>query len=92
MMNKSNKNLLLISGFAITKLLLHFLSCTNYGFHRDEYLYLAEGQHLDWGFMEVPPLTPAIGWLVEMLLFLGVTPFSNPFPSINSSGFYPLIY
>lgn len=27
-----------------------------YELHRDEYLYLAQGHHLDWGFMEVPPL------------------------------------
>ncbi len=27
-----------------------------YELHRDEYLYLAEGLHPDWGFMEVPPL------------------------------------
>ena len=28
---------------------------TAYGLHRDEYLYLAYGRHLDWGFIEGPP-------------------------------------
>jgi hypothetical protein len=28
---------------------------TAYGLHRDEYLYLAYGRHLDWGFIEAPP-------------------------------------
>lgn len=31
------------------------LQDASYGLHRDEYLYLAEGQHLDWGYLEVPP-------------------------------------
>ncbi|MFK7936130.1 MAG: ArnT family glycosyltransferase [Saprospiraceae bacterium] len=46
---------------AITKLLLHFLTNTNYGLHRDEYLYVAESEHLSWGYMEVPPMIAVIG-------------------------------
>ena len=48
-------------GLAVIKLLVHFLTNTNYGLHRDEYLYLAEGDHLAWGYMEVPPLIAVIG-------------------------------
>lgn len=33
----------------------------NYGFHRDELLHLSASEHLDWGFMEFPPLIGAIG-------------------------------
>lgn len=29
---------------------------TDFGLHRDEYLYAAEGEHLQWGYMEVPPM------------------------------------
>lgn len=49
------------------KLLLHLGTNTNYGFHRDEYLYLVEGQHLAWGFMEIPPFTAFIAWLANAM-------------------------
>jgi len=42
--------------FAAVKLLGHLLTNTNYGLHRDEYLYLELGRHLGWGYMEVPPM------------------------------------
>jgi hypothetical protein len=34
--------------------------------HRDEFLYLAEGHHLAWGFMEVPPLLSVFAWLTHI--------------------------
>ena len=40
---------------------------SNYGLHRDEYLYLEEGRRLSWGFMEVPPMTPFFGWLAQLI-------------------------
>jgi hypothetical protein len=33
---------------------------TSYGLHRDELLYLAQGRHLDWGFLEAPPFIAAL--------------------------------
>lgn len=33
----------------------------------DEYLYLAEGRHLAWGFDEVPPAIPFLGWITYLL-------------------------
>jgi len=56
-----NKDLLLGLSLVFLKLLFHFFGNTNYGLHRDEYLYIDEGNHLAWGFMEVPPFTPFIG-------------------------------
>lgn len=55
---------------ASIKILIHVIVNSNsiFGLHRDEYLYLAEGDHLAWGFMEVPPLTPFIGWVTKGLL------------------------
>ncbi len=61
------KDQTLIYIFGGLKLLLHLLTNTNFGLHRDEYLYLDEGQHLAWGFFEVPPFTPFIGWLADLL-------------------------
>jgi hypothetical protein len=57
-----------ISILAAIKLVLHLLGQQAYGLHRDEYLYLSEGDHLAWGFLEVPPLVPALGKLARLLL------------------------
>jgi hypothetical protein len=54
------KHLILITSLATVKLVIQLLGNHNYGFHRDELLHLSVGQHLDWGYMEFPPL---IGWL-----------------------------
>ena len=62
-----NKNTILIFSFALLKLVIHFLTNTNYGLHRDEYLYFDEGQHLAWGFFEVPPMTPFLGAISDLL-------------------------
>lgn len=64
-MNKKLNQLIL--SFGAAKLLIHFFTNTNYHFHRDEYLYLSQGNHLSWGFMEVPPLVPFIGKIANLL-------------------------
>ena len=56
----------LIAGFAIFKLLIHLFTNSNYGLHRDEFLYLAEGQHLAWGYMEVPPMIAFLAKIVSL--------------------------
>jgi 4-amino-4-deoxy-L-arabinose transferase-like glycosyltransferase len=43
--------------FVVLKLLFHFLTNTNYELHRDAYLYIAQSDHLSWGYISVPPLT-----------------------------------
>jgi 4-amino-4-deoxy-L-arabinose transferase-like glycosyltransferase len=42
--------------FSLTKLVVHLITASNYGFQRDAYLYLAQSRHLDWGFFSTPPL------------------------------------
>lgn len=42
-----------------------FLQNSFYQPHRDEFLYLAEGQHMAWGYMEVPPLLSVFAWLTN---------------------------
>jgi hypothetical protein len=39
---------------------LHMLTNGQYGFHRDEWQFLSDAQHLDWGFVPYPPLTAAL--------------------------------
>ena len=40
--------------------LAHMLTNGQYGFHRDEWQFLSDAQHLDWGFVPYPPLTAAL--------------------------------
>jgi 4-amino-4-deoxy-L-arabinose transferase-like glycosyltransferase len=47
---------------------LHLATSSPYGFHRDELATLNDAQHMEWGFVAYPPLTPAVGHL-ELMLF-----------------------
>lgn len=40
----------------VSALVLHILAIQNYGYHGDELYYLAGTQHLDWGYVDHPPL------------------------------------
>ncbi len=42
---------------------LHLTVATRYGWHRDEFYYVASGRHLAWGYPDQPPLTPVIARL-----------------------------
>ncbi len=53
---------------AFIKLSIPFiLQSSYYEAHRDELLYLAEGNHMAWGYMEVPPLLSVFSWLTNLL-------------------------
>src|SRR5712692_382696 len=47
--------------------LLHLLTATRYGYFRDELYYLACSEHLDWGYIDQPPLIAFITWLARHL-------------------------
>jgi len=73
-------NYLLIGALAILKLFIHLLTNTNYDLHRDSFLYYSLGQHLDWGYVSVPPFIGFISWLSTCLF--GHTAFGlNFFPA-----------
>lgn len=55
--------LLAIIGFILPFLIID----PTYELHRDEYLYLEEGKHLAWGFMEIPPLLPFFSWISQAM-------------------------
>ncbi|NNE48410.1 MAG: hypothetical protein HKN37_17295 [Rhodothermales bacterium] len=56
---------LVVSGFSIVAILLLVAAQGSWGFHRDEFLYLAMGRHVDWGYWSNPPLIGALGWVAE---------------------------
>jgi 4-amino-4-deoxy-L-arabinose transferase-like glycosyltransferase len=56
--------------FAVLKLAAHILTTGSfgYGFFVDELYFLACAEHLDWGFVDMPPLLPAVTAAVRALL------------------------
>src|SRR6516162_6408590 len=64
-MTKNNR---LLYFLALLKIIIpYLLQNPVYEPHRDEFLYLAEGRHLAWGFMEVPPMLSVFAWLIHIL-------------------------
>src|ERR1022692_4905687 len=45
-------------GIAAAVSLVHLATNGRYGFPRDEFQFLSDARHLDWGFVAYPPLTP----------------------------------
>ena len=69
--------MLLAVGFALLTFLLHLVSSIygsrlGYGFFRDELYFLVCGHHLDWGYVDQPPLVALQARVAEMLF--GLTP------------------
>jgi 4-amino-4-deoxy-L-arabinose transferase-like glycosyltransferase len=57
----------LIIFLAVLKLVLPFLLINStYELQRDEYLYFEQGQHLDFGFLENPPLIGLLSWISSL--------------------------
>lgn len=63
-------------GLVLLKLALHLVANTlgNYGYFRDELYYIACSQHLDWGYVDHPPLSILLLRLSR--LFLGDSLFA----------------
>ncbi|WP_214070259.1 glycosyltransferase family 39 protein [Mucilaginibacter sp. dw_454] len=61
----SYTNFILI--FVLIKIGLNALAISHFGFHRDELLHLALGDHLDWGYKEVPPFIAVLAKLTTTL-------------------------
>ena len=52
---------------ALATILLHTLTNHNYGFHRDELATVDDAQHLAWGYVAYPPVTPFIARIAFVL-------------------------
>src|SRR5438132_14381325 len=67
----------LIAFFSAVALLVHLLTNGRYGYFRDELYYLACGRHLDFGYVDQPPLSILLLRLSQM--FLGDSLFAIRF-------------
>jgi dolichyl-phosphate-mannose-protein mannosyltransferase len=57
--------LAIVVAIAATRLALHLATASRYGYFGDELYFLACGRHLDWGYVDQPPLIAVVAWLVE---------------------------
>ena len=53
---------------AAAKPLLHLLTNSNYGYFIDELYYIACSEHLDFGYVDHPPMVALVAWLTRALL------------------------
>src|SRR5712672_174780 len=50
--------MLIVLAIALAKLVFHIYFNNRYGYFRDEFNYMACGDHLQWGYVDQPPLIP----------------------------------
>ena len=80
-MSSDNRNGTIDRGLAIllalsaAVLVVHLLTGTRYGFHRDELATLDDARHLAWGYVAYPPVTPFFGWISLRLFGTSLTGF-----------------
>jgi hypothetical protein len=51
----------------MAKLLVHLYASRKYGYHIDELYYIACSEHLDWGYVDQPPLVALITSIARSL-------------------------
>jgi hypothetical protein len=57
----------LVLYLAGAKFLFHLLTASRYGIFRDELYYLGCAEHLDWGYVDQPPLVALVAWIARHL-------------------------
>jgi hypothetical protein len=75
----------MVAYIAAIKFFFHMITAPLYGFFIDELYFLACGQHLAWGYVDMPPLTAFQAWLTRALF--GDSAYSiRLFPSLAGAG------
>ena len=72
------------AAFAIANVVFHLFSTGRYGYFRDEFYYLDCARHLDWGYVDHPPLAMAI--LAIFRAVLGDSMLAIRFPAMLICG------
>lgn len=83
MRGREHHLVLLVLAWVAAKVAVHLLVPEGWDLHRDEYLYLALGRHLDWGYWSTAPVIGAISWFVQTISDAG--PVAVRLPSILAS-------
>lgn len=52
---------------AVVTVVVLLVFAGRYGFHRDELYFMADADHLAWGYVDHPPLTPVIGMVSQAI-------------------------
>src|SRR5437763_16854608 len=74
----------IIAGLALVALIVHLLTIHRYGYFRDELYYIACARHLDFGYVDLAPLS-AFLLRIELILF-GSSLFAlRIFPALASA-------
>src|SRR5712692_3150948 len=60
--------MLIVLFLAIANFLLHLYFNNRYGYFRDEFNYMACGDHLAWGYVDHPPLIPLLVKMSRLVL------------------------
>lgn len=60
--------MLIVVVLSLAKFLLHYYFNNRYGYFRDEFDYIACGNHLAWGYVDQPPLIPFLIHVCRSLL------------------------
>lgn len=63
----TKKTTILISFIGLKFLLQFLLLSSEYDLQRDEYLHLDQANHLDWGYLSVPPFTSWTSYIIQLL-------------------------
>jgi hypothetical protein len=65
---KLDRTMLYVWGIAFATLLFHIYFNNRYGYFRDEFDYMSCGDHLQWGYVDQPPLIPFLIHYCRLLL------------------------
>lgn len=57
----------IVLSIAAADLVFHLLIANRYGIFRDELYYLACSEHLDWGYVDQPPIIAVVAWVARHL-------------------------
>jgi 4-amino-4-deoxy-L-arabinose transferase-like glycosyltransferase len=75
----------LVLSIAACKFLIHLYANRYYGYFVDELYYIACSKHLDWGYVDQPPLIALITW-IERSLFGDSLPAIRLLPALAGAG------